>query len=86
MQDHIINSLLVFTFMFIIDVVWTDYFIYVEKRRALPAGICSVIIYGLGSYTTLKWVEEPLYVVPAVIGAFFGTYCTVRYYGSHNDT
>lgn len=73
----LINCLMVFSLMFTCDVIWALYFRFVTHKKALPASICGVMIYLFGSVVTIKWVENSLYLIPAVLGAFLGTYITV---------
>jgi len=72
-----INCLLVFVLMFTCDVIWALYFRFVNNKKALPASICGVLLYLFGSAVTIKWVENSIYLIPAVLGAFLGTYITV---------
>ena len=72
------NCLLVFLLMFTCDVVWALYFRFVNDKKALLAGVCGVLIYMFGSAVTIKWMEDSRYLIPAAIGAFLGTYTTVK--------
>lgn len=68
----------VFVFMFVVDIVWAYYFLCVEKRLAFKSGICSVLIYVLGIYSTSKFIEDKTFILPGILGAFLGTYFTIR--------
>lgn len=74
----ILNCLMVFVLMFTCDVVWALYFRFVNDKRALPASICGVMIYMFGSMVTIKWMEDSRYLIPATVGAFLGTYITIK--------
>lgn len=74
----ILNCLLVFILMFICDVIWAAYFRFINDKQALPASICGVLIYLFGSLVTIKWMEDVRYLAPAMVGAFLGTYITVK--------
>lgn len=74
----IINCLLVFTLMFITDVVWAFYIKLISDKKAFLSSVCGVLIYYFGSLVTLKWIEDSRYLIPAMAGAFFGTYITVK--------
>lgn len=64
--------------MFFFDVLYGKYVIYVEERKALQASIVSSTMYIMSSYITLKWIEDTKYVIPAIIGAFLGTYWVIN--------
>lgn len=64
--------------MFLVDFTWTYYFIYIEKRYPVRAAFTGTLIYLLSSYCTMKWLENVNYLIPACIGAFLGTWYTVR--------
>ena len=74
----ILNCLLVFALMFICDVIWAAYFRFINDKQAMPASICGVLIYLFGSLVTIKWMEDSRFLIPAMAGAFLGTYITVK--------
>ena len=65
--------------MIIADICWTYYFIKVEERKALAAGIWSSLITISGSFITTSYVHDRSLVLAAVIGAFIGTAGTVYF-------
>ena len=65
--------------MIIADICWTYYFIKVEERKAIAAGIWSSLITISGSFITTSYVEDKSLIVAAVIGAFIGTAGTVYF-------
>ena len=65
--------------MVLADVCWTMYFIEVEKRNAVKAGLWSAAILLFGSFITIQYVEDRRLLVAAIIGAFVGTAATVIY-------
>lgn len=62
----------------ITDAVWTLYFIAVEKRKAVVAGIWSAIIMLGAAFNILSYTENKLNILAAIIGAFVGTFLTVK--------
>lgn len=74
-----LNCILVFILMFVTDVVWTVYFNFISQKLPKQAAISGVLIYLLSSCVTLKYVENVWYLIPAMLGAYFGTYFTVKY-------
>ena len=65
--------------MIIADICWTYYFIKVEERKAIAAGIWSSLITISGSFITTSYVEDKSLIVAAVIGVFIGTAGTVYF-------
>ena len=65
--------------MILADVCWTYYFIKVEERKAIPAGIWSSLIIIASSFITTSYVEDRSLIIAAVIGAFIGTAGTVYF-------
>jgi hypothetical protein len=71
--------ILVMVAMFLADVCWTMYFIYVEQRRSILAGIWGAAILLFGSFVTLNYVEDKRLLIAAVIGSFLGVVATIEY-------
>ena len=78
-MSYILTFLGVMVAMIIADVCWTYYFIKVEERKAIPAGVWSALIIVASAFITTSYVEDRSLVVAAVIGAFLGTAGTVWY-------
>ena len=78
-MEYIIKFILVALAMIVADVCWTYYFIKVEERKAIAAGIWSALIIVASSFITTSYVEDRSLVPAAVIGAFIGTAGTVWY-------
>jgi uncharacterized membrane protein len=71
--------LVVFVFTFISDAVWTFYISSVSDKKAMMAGIFSALVVLLGLTVTILVVNEPKHMVSAVIGAWSGTYLTMKW-------
>jgi hypothetical protein len=78
-MTYILTFLGVMVAMIIADICWTYYFIKVEERKALAAGIWSSFIIISGSFITTSYVHDRSLVLAAVIGAFIGTAGTVYF-------
>ena len=70
---------LVFVMMTLADVCWTFYFIKINEMKSIPAGIWGSAIYVCGAFGVLSYTQDKTLIIPAVIGAFVGTYLTVEY-------
>jgi peptidoglycan biosynthesis protein MviN/MurJ (putative lipid II flippase) len=78
-MSYILTFLGVMIAMILADVCWTYYFIKVEERKAVSAGIWSSLIIVASSFITTSYVEDKSLIIAAVIGAFIGTTGTVWY-------
>jgi len=78
-MDYTTKFALVVAAMIVADICWTYYFIKVEERRAIAAGIWSALIIVASAFITTSYVEDKSLVPAAVIGAFIGTAGTVWY-------
>jgi len=78
-MDFWIKFLLVIVSMCFADIAWTFYFIKVEERKSLGAGIWSSLIICFGAFSAINYVEDRRLMVAAVVGAFLGTALTVEY-------
>jgi len=74
-----LQFILVLVAMFIADVCWTYYFIKIEERKSVAAGLWGVGIYLCGAFTVMSYMEDRSLIVAAMIGSFLGTYCTIEY-------
>lgn len=71
--------LVVLIAMTALDVVWAWYTLNVAKGRPLRAAVWAVVLYLLGAYVTLAYVEDHRTLVAACVGSFIGTYVGVRF-------
>jgi Na+-translocating ferredoxin:NAD+ oxidoreductase RnfE subunit len=71
--------ILVFFAIFVSDCVWTLYISAVAKSKPVMASIFSGLTVLLGMVATIVVVNEPKYIVPAVLGAVLGTYLMMKW-------
>ncbi|MDV6341857.1 MAG: hypothetical protein E6Q59_10915 [Nitrosomonas sp.] len=79
MEFSIVTFLLIMAAMALADVCWTLYFIDVEERRAHPAAFWSAMIILVTAFTVTNYVENKIYIAAAFLGAYCGTYVTIRW-------
>lgn len=60
------------------DVVWARYIRATADRKAVSAASWSALVVLLGAYATVSIVADRWLVLPALCGAFVGTYYAVR--------
>jgi peptidoglycan biosynthesis protein MviN/MurJ (putative lipid II flippase) len=78
-MDYVIKFILVMLAMIVADVCWTYYFLKVEERKPIDAGIWSSLIIVASAFITTSYVADKSLVPAAVLGAFIGTAGTVYY-------
>lgn len=59
------------------DWLWTRYTMAVYYGNPVHAGIFSALIIALGSFVTLSYIQDKRYLIPAMLGAFLGTFLAV---------
>ena len=70
---YILKFLGVMTSMIFADICWTYYFIKVDERKAIGAGLWGSSILIFGAFTTVNYVDDHTLLVAAVLGSFLGT-------------
>ena len=78
-MSYIMQFILVFIAMAIADVCWTYYFIKIDERKSIAAGLCGSAIYMCGAFGVLSYTQDKSLIIAAVLGSFLGTYLTVEH-------
>lgn len=73
-----IQWLLIFAVNVALDVVWAKYTIAVGARRPVVSSFWAFNIIVVGGVSTLMIVDNPYLLIPAAVGAYVGTYFTVK--------
>ena len=76
---YLLKFLAVMAAMAITDVCWAFYFIKVDERRAIGAGLWAVALFVCGATVTANYVDDKSLIVAAALGSFIGTWATVEY-------
>jgi len=74
-----LKFILVMLSVILADICWTMYFIEVDKRRPVPAGMWGSAIMIFGAITTVNYVGDHRLLIAAIIGSFIGIAGTVYY-------
>lgn len=69
---------LVFLATAVADVFWTRYMQTVTAKEPTAAGLWSAGIIGLSAFTVVSYTSNHWLFVPAMAGAFVGTFFTVK--------
>jgi peptidoglycan biosynthesis protein MviN/MurJ (putative lipid II flippase) len=76
---YLLKFLGVMLAMAITDVCWAYYFIKVDERRAVGAGLWAVALFVCGATVTANYVNDRSLIFAAALGAFVGTWATIAY-------
>lgn len=74
-----IDYIVVFFCVLLVDIFWTQYLIGVQNRKVIFSGIYAALIYLLGAYVVILYNSNHNYVFVATIASFIGTAITVKY-------
>lgn len=66
----------------ILDVVYAKYTMAVQARATVAASNWAGCIILLGGVSILTYTHDPILILPAAAGAWFGTYWTVKHAGA----
>lgn len=67
----------VFALIVCLDYAWARYNIATADKQPMRAAILAVAIYFLGGLSTISFVDNHIMLIPALLGAFVGTYIAV---------
>ena len=79
----ILNAILAFMSMFIVDFVNAIYIRHIQNDNAFNSAGTSVFIFLVHSIAIISYVGNHLLLIPAGLGVFFGTFIGVlvnKYY------
>lgn len=77
-QFDINIALVIFTTYFILDMFYAYYILCIESRQNLMSSFMAGMITSLSAFGVVSFSQNMLYVVPLFLGAFSGTYCTMK--------
>lgn len=78
-MQYPIKFMLVLILMTIFDIAWAQMLYRITERKSLQAGLWSAGVYIISAFITISYVTDPLLLFPGAIGAFLGTFLTVKY-------
>lgn len=70
----IVQALIVFAALFALDIVWARYTSAIADHRRLLASSFAAAIIALGAFATINYIDDPRMIIPAMAGAFCGTF------------
>lgn len=79
MIEIIIKILFILVAVFVVDFIWALYIKYISDLEENKSATTGTIIYLLGGIVIIAYTTQYFYLIPAAIGAFFGTKYSVRF-------
>lgn len=73
-----LHALLVFGLVAVGDICWARYTAHAADRNRVRASLWATAIYLVGSMTVIQYTGDHRLIVPAIAGAFVGTWLGVR--------
>ena len=80
-----VQFLLVTISVAVADVCWTMWFLKTANRNAVKAGIWSALVILFGAFSTISWIDDRRFLIASMIGAFLGTWITIKYFDKKDD-
>ncbi len=74
-----IDAIMIFAAVCGLDLAFASYTKAVADGRALKSSLMAIIIYALSASAIVGIVATHWLIVPACLGAFTGTYVSVRF-------
>jgi peptidoglycan biosynthesis protein MviN/MurJ (putative lipid II flippase) len=84
-MKYILKFVGVMLAMAITDVCWAYYFIKVEERRPMSAGLWATALFICGATVTSNYVDDKSLIIAAALGSFIGTWATIKYKRNKED-
>jgi len=71
-------AVLIFVTYFILDMFYAYYILCIESRQNLMSSFMAGMITSLSAFGVVSFSKNMLYIIPLFLGAFAGTYCTMK--------
>jgi uncharacterized membrane protein YfcA len=73
-----ITYIITFIAVFLTDVLYIYFVKAIQNDKTLQAAFWSVIVTLTASITVISYTEDHYALIPALLGAFFGTYIGMK--------
>lgn len=70
---------LVFVATIAVDWMWALYIIYTSKKQPFKAAVFATLLTCLGSFITLSYIHDRRAIIAAALGAFIGTFLSIKF-------
>lgn len=71
-------GVIIFVTYFILDMFYAYYILCIESRQNLMSSFMAGMITSLSAFGVVTFSKNMLYIIPLFLGAFAGTYCTMK--------
>jgi hypothetical protein len=71
--------IVVFLAVFLMDMVWTLYIRSLAQGKIIKAASLSALVYSISALSFVEIVKDTYLLIPATLGAFLGTYFTMKW-------
>lgn len=75
----ILNMIFIFFVVLVADMLWVHYIDYVATYKPILAANFAVLVYGASSVAIIAYTSDAIYLIPAFVGAWIGTYVIVKW-------
>ena len=73
-----ISYITTFIAVFFVDIFYTYYLKSINENAALTASLWGAVVWLIGSFAVIEYTADHMLLIPACIGAFFGTYVGIK--------
>ncbi len=73
-----ISYITTFLAVFVVDIFYTYYLKAINENAALKSGFWGAVVWLIGSFAVIEYTADHMLLIPACIGAFFGTYVGIK--------
>ena len=77
-EINIYLAIIIFFTYFILDMFYAYYILCIESRQNLMSSFMAGMITSLSAFGVVTFSKNMLYIIPLFLGAFAGTYCTMK--------
>ena len=70
--------IITFTLVFVVDIIYTYYLKAVNESKSVVAGFWGAVCWLIGSLAVIEYTADHWLLIPACLGAFFGTYVGIK--------
>jgi len=79
MLVFVLKWLTIFVITFFYDVACTLYLKKVNEGKAFLGAMYGSIISIISAVVIIEYTNDVMFLIPSVLGGFFGTYFTIKY-------
>jgi uncharacterized membrane protein YfcA len=74
----VLSFIITFIAVTVVDIFYTYYLKSVNENKAVVAGFWGAVVWLIGSIAVIEYTSDHWLLIPACIGAFFGTWIGIK--------